>query len=81
MVLLTVIAPSRVNDLYPSSGKNIEHARTTYHKKCGNGVSTTISWISFTNTIPGIYYKWNIEQERPNERIYLTYHAACKVEF
>ena len=74
IVLLTLVAPRGVTDLYLSWGINIEHARAAYHETCGIEYQQPHRRC---NSQPP-YYKWNIAQARP---ACLTCHAACKVEF
>ena len=59
-VLLTLVTPRGVTDLYPSRGMNKEHARTAQHKTCGTEYQQP--YRRFNSQTP--YYKWNIEQER-----------------
>ena len=75
LLLLTLLTPRGVTDLYLSWGINIEHARKAYHKTCGTGYQQP--YRRCNSQTP--YYEWNIAHA-PNERVWL-HHAACKVEF
>ena len=61
IVLLTLVTPRGVTDLYLSWGINIEHARTAYHKTCGTEYQQP--YRRCNSQTP--YYKWNIAQARP----------------
>ena len=63
IVLLTLVAPRGVTDLYISRGIRIEHARTTYHETCWTEHQQP--YRRCTSQTP--YYKWNIVQARPIE--------------
>ena len=61
IVLLTLVTPRGVTDLYLSWGINIEYARTAYHKTCGTEYQKP--YLRFNSQAP--YYKWNMAQARP----------------
>ena len=56
IVLLTLVAPMGVTDLYLSRGINIGHARTAYHETCETEYQQP--YRRFNSQTP--YYKWNI---------------------
>ena len=61
IVLLTLVAPRGVPDLYLSRGIHTEHARTAYRKTCGTKYQQLCRrYISQTPC-----HKWNITQARP----------------
>ena len=73
IVLLTLVTPREVTDLYLSWGINTEHARTAYHKTCGTEYQQP-----YRRRNPQTpYFNWNIAQARPMQLAKLT----CKVEF
>ena len=61
IVLLTLVTPRGVTDLYLSWGINIEHARTAYHKTCGTEYQQP--YRRCNSQTP--YFNWNIAQARP----------------
>ena len=68
IVLLTLVAPRRVTDLYVSRGINIEHARTAYHETCGTEYQQPHRRCHSQTS----YYKWNIAQPRPMSVSYVS---------
>ena len=68
IVLLTLVAPRGVTDLYLSWGINIEHARAAYHETCGIEYQQPHRRC---NSQPP-YYKWNIAQARPMSVSYVS---------
>ena len=78
IVLLTLVAPKGVIDLYFSWGINVEHARTAYHKTCGTEYQQP--YRRFKSQTPKDRTTNEIRHKRAQWAC-LTYHAACKVEF
>ena len=60
IVLLTLVTPSGVTNLYLSWGINIEHARTAYRKACGTEYQQP--YRRFYSRTPYEYFNWNIAQ-------------------
>ena len=68
IILLTLVAPRGVNDLYLSWGIHIEHARTAYHHEtCGTEYQQP--YRRCNSQTP--YYEWNIAQARPMSVSYI----------
>ena len=61
IVLVTLVAPRGVTDLYISWGIHTEHARTAYHETCG----TEYQQPRRRGNSQTPYCKWNIAQARP----------------
>ena len=61
IVLLTLVAPRGVTDLYLSWGIHIEHARTAYHETCRTEYQP--AYRRCNSQTP--YYKCNTAQARP----------------
>ena len=61
IVLLTLITPRGVTDLYLSWGIHIEHARTAYPKTCGTEYQQPYGRCNSQTP----YFNWNIAQARP----------------
>ena len=59
-VLLTLVAPRGVTDLYLVM--NREHARTAYHKTCGTEYQQQYRRFDWQTLC---FYKWNKAQARP----------------
>ena len=68
IVLLTLMVPRGVTDLYHSWRINIEHARTAYHETCGTEYQQP--YCRCNSQTP--YYKWNIAQARPMSVSYVS---------
>ena len=61
IVLLTLVTPRGVTDLYLSWGIHIEHARMAYHETCGTEYQKP--YRRRNSQTP--YFNWNIAQARP----------------
>ena len=61
VVLLTLVTPRGVTELYISWGLNKKHARTAYHKTCGTEYQQP--YRRCNSHTP--YFNWNIAQARP----------------